>query len=1794
MRGSSPSQYRKTGLSAQLAAPPQPLQRPEDWALPDSQSAARVNATRIPEHYWRVPKDTLTYVNGVPMRQTDADTIFPSSKPRTEAERLWLYNFSSDVLSHVTGRASYLNLNKEGDIRFVLHGINLLQIFCFEISRHVACITLDKQTYPYEKLAELLVSISHSLQGLNENLTHYAANEASHAPLLSDLSNFYRYTSPGTDITNLYADVRSTTVIDTETSLALITELERRLSEEKESAKKRETELEQRIKSLESELAAQKKNSSRLELELSATKTIRTNITSTHSLGKGLSASASNLAQGSSAPGISAEDSLTDLKPHAARKPHSLNTDMITTNIYSSFAPAPASMTQASSSIRLLPQNVTDIYGNISTMSMQRSQPRGEGAVLQRISEMPVSHNLTGQQTLGDGADYTVLRSCTGGSQRMLDRFGKREADLDHVETVPSTLEVSNCRDSSRIELHSGRTDPSQRSSAIFQTIGSLMSAQITASHRIPSRPQTAPDPEYPSLSYRSTQEIGPSVNSSIDITRLQRKNWADVTMKDTRGRTSEKFINSSGHQDVPDPTATRVLPKGLASAASKFLGAIMSLDEDDAWRLEANLTRQLTRNTLDTPLAGTYNKDLGHVLLRQSNDTQAFSLLNPICMSHEKAIGEIDLSADNFRITFRAIPEVASGQKSLFSGQVAQGWTDDYLQQYMREVDLTNTGTHSSRPLLLSGHSNSLPAVSSSLAVFNNSIESRIVEPQHTLPQPLKSAVGRHIPILSKSRYTNPEVRPKTSLKPARMSKRSSTSTSPTRHNMSTDPVAEVEADNLPPNQSAHDFITEADAFQGMIALGEKDMSPALADPSAHTVTCRTLYSKTRAELHTIYRHIYSLRSTGSDTSVADRGSEEKILLQPRYISQYTKIVDALLQTENGLQSIPFIKGPSYLESQYGQSDQKKESIMLLTRKLFCSDSIFSFTTNDNIFQALNERIATVSQQELRDVLWCDFLTQWNSLTNGITGQETKQAALISRCLENMCRKWDILPLIKLILCYKFDLHTSIRLDDLTLFKTGNKNGSSSVMQMFTHPGFFSGASKTYFMGLSKTTHLYKILKPSMRVFCAKLDSAASRTASHASIKSTTQARISVEEQKGLMHLRSIVSSIGYVLLDLRAVLGIIHELIIQRHASCELSAKKDASYNPMDRFVLEVFMHHNSMDIDRTHRALISFLLSIQVYVLCDHLSEDFGAECKDEDNQLGSLWPGSRHSPTRPLSIASHAGAMYKLNEAGESDEDETSLFDDPVLDDAPVKVRPASEALGIFQCNEFLLVFLEMLSSSDHVITEYLCYSYIVLHECSGAKYPYPFIGLDSVLLLIRKLLPELPGPYFALLNSSLKHLAVTDRCDAPVLDVGTVLRILGSQKRMVRLMLMNAVAEEYGRLLTKETIPQAGPSLEDIPRSIESGDRLIPDTTSPMTAGGRRDPTKKPKSSVKQKRENKSIDELKTSCYLDVPITYENFVTVISKTGGALFPAMTAKYYYAAMWNAAVDKAESTSTRPSTLGSGLEPGSHISSSMPSLRRIFSTLPYVAYEPFPCLFKILSRKSKLFSTQRLYYGHEVSAQHDIQALVLRYALCGDRYGHIQELRGTLKTIVYELEAPVKRLVSMLTCEANGLAYNMEPFYISARLSGSIITTTTSVSTVCSPEANKCSISSLSYTLPARRHLSAMAMQLTALYASAKLTIGDSSLPDDTLVDVISTIRELSIQMHISYQSLRPFNSSITGLLYELQDRLQGVVRCDSYLCKNVTAEEMLRETLGVDNISGPLARILGMARNSIHIQ
>lgn len=153
----------------------------------------------------------------------------------------------------------------------------------------------------------------------------------------------------------------------------------------------------------------------------------------------------------------------------------------------------------------------------------------------------------------------------------MLDRFGKREADLDHVETVPSTLEVSNCRDSSRIELHSGRTDPSQRSSAIFQTIGNLMSAQLTASHRIPSRPQTAPDPEYPSLSYRSTQEIGPSVNSSIDITRLQRKNWADVTMKDTRGRASEKLINSSGHQDVPDPTATLVLPKGLASAASKF-----------------------------------------------------------------------------------------------------------------------------------------------------------------------------------------------------------------------------------------------------------------------------------------------------------------------------------------------------------------------------------------------------------------------------------------------------------------------------------------------------------------------------------------------------------------------------------------------------------------------------------------------------------------------------------------------------------------------------------------------------------------------------------------------------------------------------------------------------------------------------------------------------------------------------------------------------------------------------------------------------------------------------------------------------------------------------------------------------------------------------------------------------------------------------------------------------------------------------------------------------------------------
>ena len=112
--------------------------------------------------------------------------------------------------------------------------------------------------------------------------------------------------------------------------------------------------------------------------------------------------------------------------------------------------------------------------------------------------------------------------------------------------------------------------------------------------------------------------------------------------------------------------------------------------------------------------------------------------------------------------------------------------------------------------------------------------------------------------------------------------------------------------------------------------------------------------------------------------------------------------------------------------------------------------------------------------------------------------------------------------------------------------------------------------------------------------------------------------------------------------------------------------------------------------------------------------------------------------------------------------------------------------------------------------------------------------------------------------------------------------------------------------------------------------------------------------------------------------------------------------------------------------------------------------------------------------------------------------------------------------------------------------------------------------------------------------MAMQLVTLYASAKLTIGDASLPEETLVEVIGIVRDLSIQMHMSYQSLRPFNSNIHGLLYELQDRLQGIVRCDNYLCKNVTAEEMLRETLCVDNINGPLARILGMARNSIYIQ
>ncbi|KWX15184.1 hypothetical protein QR46_0808 [Giardia duodenalis assemblage B] len=1779
MRASSPSHYRKIGSTTQLATLPQPLHKPESQVLPDNQSASRVKATRIPEQYWRIPKDTLSYINGVPVRQTDANIIFPSAEPRTEAERVWLYTFSSDVLNNVAGRASYLNLNHEGDIRFVLHAINILQIFCFEISRHVGCITLDKHTYPYEKLAELLISVSHILQGLSDNLAHYAAHEAAHAPLISDLSNFYRYTSPGTDVASLYADIRSTTIMETETSLALITDLERRLDDEKESARRRETELEQRIKSLETELAAQKKNFSRLELELNTTKTIRASIASApqslpsaRSVAKGFSASTSNLIQGSSALGVSAESPLAESKHHTIGKLNSLDNDVITTNVYSSFSPAP--MTQSISPIRLPSQNLTDIYENINTLSVQRSQTQGEGAALQRISEMPISHTADGQQTLGEGADYTVLRSYTRGSQRMLDRSGKQAAELDYIETIPATFEVSKYRDSTEIELYSGVTDPSKRSSAIFQTIGHLMSTQAAPPNRILSRPQTAPELENSNVSYRSTQEIGPSNNSSIDILKLQKKNWVDLTIKGSIGGAPGKLFDSSRQQDTLDSTTSPIFPKGLANAASKFLGAIMSLDEDDAWRLEANLSRQMTKDTPDVPLAGQASKDFGHVLFRQPNDSQAFSLLNPICMPHEKAIGEIDLSADRFRISFQAIPETVTCQTSPFSKQILQSWTDDYLKQYMPDSWTVTTDALLSRPVLLSNYSSSLPIPPTSITP-NNPTEPKVTEPHHTLPQPLKSATGRRIPILTKSRYINPEVRPKTSMKTTKSSRRASTNTSPTRPNLLTDVTAE-DADPIPTTQLDHDFIDEADAFQGMITLGEGDMSAKLTDLSAHAVTCRTLYAKTRAELHIIYRHIYSLRSTTGDTSVIDRAPEERILLQPRYITQYTKIIDALMQTDNGLQSIPFIKGPSYLESQYGQSTQKKESLMLLTRKLFCSDSIFSFTTNNNMFQALNERIATVSQQELRETLWCDFLIQWDIVTNGVVGQDLNQTILMSKHLENLCRKWDILSIIKMILCYKFDLHTSIRVSDLTVLKSSSKDVPVSIMQMFTNPGFFSGTSKAYFMGLSKATQLYRILKPSMRIFCAKLDSVASRGASATSLKSTAQAKINVEEGKGLMHLKAIVSNIGYTVLDLRTVLGIIHEIIVQRHTSCEFSVQGSSTYTPMDKFLLELFMHHNSMDIDKAHRALISFFLSIQIYILCDHLSGD----CGDRDTQVDNIWSVSKHSSAQPVSVTVQA---HQSREGGERDEDDTSLFDDSVLDDAPVKHRSVSELTGILQCHEFLLVFLELISSPDHLTTEYICHSYIAFYEHSGAKYPYPFVSLDIALLLTRKLLPELPGPYFALLNSSLKQLAITERYDAPVLDIGTVLRILGSQKRMVRLMIMNTVAEEYGRLLSKELIPQAGPSFEDIGGIVTTGGETLPEATPSVTAGGRRDATKKPKSSVKQKRESKSVDELKASLYLDTPISYENFVKVLSKMGTTLLPAMTARYYYAAMWNTSADKSDSTSMHPSVSGPGT----------PSLRQIFLALPYVAYGSFPHLFNTLSRKNKLFSTQKLCYAHELNTQHDLQALILRYALCGDRHGYIQELRGTLKTIVYELEAPVKRLASMLTCEANGLAYNMEPFYISANFSSSN-TNASNLSTMRLADDARSSVSSLSYTMPSRRHLSVMAMQLVTLYASAKLTIGDASLPEETLVEVIGIVRNLSIQMHMSYQSLRPFNSNIHGLLYELQDRLQGIVRCDNYLCKNVTAEEMLRETLCVDNINGPLARILGMARNSIYIQ
>jgi len=1364
-------------------------------------------------------------------------------------------------------------------------------------------------------------------------------------------------------------------------------------------------------------------------------------------------------------------------------------------------------------------------------------------------------------------------------------------------------------------------------------------------------------------------------------------------------------------------------------AAASSYVNAVTSLADDDAWRIEAAIRRRAefkeeiaaARRGQETgvsrPGDGVILQQTGQVpgqiafpsrgaeeplgefrapLGRQATDEYYYSALTPVITSHTCSLGSVDLEA-----LARPLP------------QLGEETTARYLQaldEAAPRSEALTRGLGLARITFTSPELETLSAAKQSAfldgALFSLKKEHGMTEEEEMQArETASSALDLTCP---QNAGPGGATRANDSVLPL----------SSVSHNRDTDGLSTGRREPFPGTDSA--TASRDMCFADAIAPNEPDTKAIPSDGSERRLETLEDYMHIVSSVDAVY---------GFRQAKLGRLLGKPCLLHPKYVLAETSILNAMLGSGSpGLTKLEMERTAEYNTIDAYNQLRDREVLNDMSSRLYCADSIFSFTTSGSLLSLKEGRVGG-REAEAVDLLWCDFVARFCAEEDGVVFTEDpafREQYSRARTVYSALNGLDPAVYLNLVNSAVAGGLNEARLEDVSSAavealegRTGEAKipttpgiettsriaspilsvaretdgaeegpagvrttdtaaanpsetwkdtpgtlemppGSASQLQV--NPQLFperlemtriippgSGTAdfslkpqepraampelvgpKTHCLGLMKKGGLYKLLSPKIKAFgeavtpSKKEDTSAGKKEAKASSFTT----------RTISYISNACRAAGYVLLDLRSLLSLINDLMLQRLAFMEtLPSPQEGGdpghgYTPFWRFFVQILLRENEMDWDRTCVAAVSILFSANVYVLQDAIA--------------------------------------------------------------------------GTRTYSDMLLLFLDLLNSEDPLVVEFVVWAYGAFSDFCGPRYPYPFISCEQAVLAFRSLLPNIPKPYRASLEAQLSGISLK-LGGSRVVDLGVALRMLARQKAMMQVLFVNSLAEDYGQLLEGEPLGPAGgakygpetgllgesartyggerggtPSLGGGAASLTPGGPgtpvlsavhlgatnssaignsaisvtparaaasarpvtpSTPETPKASLRSSRTSSPLRPKSSLgKHGKKKRGPDPIKYSRYSTVPIQC-SVLRFLLERHGVIIPQPLLEEVYSSALTAS---APSASAQPS---SGLSPA------LPSIRTVLEAFVWaprcglldsvLAGSPYLCLF-------------RGRYDSPLRPNRRLAGLLTAMGGNSGEKDSIEELVELIKQIVADIERPVKTLASMLTCEGSGVSYSKGPWYVAepgarealarrgavrskkapatepvkgsvsplvpslelrgllsaARLSGNAETSelvdkcTSYVSLGPPPTSHFLAASRedaftfncLAFVAEPRKAQGAFAKRLVYEYLSLKILVarmssGSGGRRSESIGALVESLRRVFLLCQEGYGMLMPYNADSEFLLYELAAARQELVKRHAFLCGNLTEERAARMALGTTQERGKLLRILAQARNSV---